>query len=219
MKCYFLISLKKIFFDSFFSLSFLLEDNCFTIRCWPLLHISMNQPQVYICPLPPEQPSHSPPNPTPLGCHRALGWVPCVFPLAIYFIYGNVYVSMLFPQLEPSSPSSMCPHLFSMSVSRLLLNSSYDLFQTCCGCMWCRKDELVFDEIVWETTGIQTRRLLCFKISWSVWYVNAQWKRYRGVWLGGRVICQEAFNKRLPVCCFASVRNPLALIDSWISRN
>ena len=25
--------------------------------------------------------------------------------------------------------------------------------------------------------------------------------------------CQEAFNKRLPVCCFGSVRNPLALID------
>ena len=23
--------------------------------------------------------------------------------------------------------------------------------------------------------------------------------------------CQEAFNKRLPVCCFGSVRNPLAL--------
>ena len=27
-------------------------------------------------------------------------------------------------------------------------------------------------------------------------------------------ICQEAFNKRLPVCCFGSVRNPLALINS-----
>ena len=25
---------------------------------------------------------------------------------------------------------------------------------------------------------------------------------------------QEAFNKRLSVCCFGSVRNPLALIDS-----
>ena len=27
-------------------------------------------------------------------------------------------------------------------------------------------------------------------------------------------MCQEAFNKRLPVCCFRSVRNPLALINS-----
>ena len=28
------------------------------------------------------------------------------------------------------------------------------------------------------------------------------------------VTCQEAFNKRLPVCWFGSVRNPLALTDS-----
>ena len=32
-------------------------------------------------------------------------------------------------------------------------------------------------------------------------------------------ICQEAFNRRLPVCCFGSVRNPLFLINSWIFRN
>ena len=28
------------------------------------------------------------------------------------------------------------------------------------------------------------------------------------------VMCQEAFNRRLPVCCFGSVRNPLLLINS-----
>ena len=33
----------------------------------------MNQPQVYIRPLPPETPSHFPPHPTPLGCHRVPG--------------------------------------------------------------------------------------------------------------------------------------------------
>ena len=32
-------------------------------------------------------------------------------------------------------------------------------------------------------------------------------------------ICQEAFNRRLPVCCFGCVRNPLVLIHSWIFRN
>ena len=32
------------------------------------------------------------------------------------------------------------------------------------------------------------------------------------------VCCQEAFNKRLPVCCFGSVRSPLALINSGIKR-
>ena len=31
----------------------------------------MNRPQVYICPLPLESPSHLPPHHTPLGCHRA----------------------------------------------------------------------------------------------------------------------------------------------------
>ena len=31
--------------------------------------------------------------------------------------------------------------------------------------------------------------------------------------------CQEAFKRRLPVCCFGSVLNPLFLIKSWIFRN
>ena len=31
--------------------------------------------------------------------------------------------------------------------------------------------------------------------------------------------CQEAFNRRLPVCCFGSVRNSPFLINSWIFRN
>ena len=31
--------------------------------------------------------------------------------------------------------------------------------------------------------------------------------------------CQKAFNRRLPVCCFGSVRNPLFLINSWVFRN
>ena len=53
------------------------------------------------------------------------------------------------------------------------------------------------------------------------------WQRMK--WLNGitdsvemslsELQCQEAFNKRLPVCCFGSVRNPLALINSWIFRS
>ena len=31
---------------------FQLENNCFTILCWLLPYINMNQPEVYICPLP-----------------------------------------------------------------------------------------------------------------------------------------------------------------------
>jgi len=56
-----------------FAFIFLLEDNCFTTLCWPLPYINMNQPQVHMCLLPLEPPSHLPPHPTPLGCHRTLG--------------------------------------------------------------------------------------------------------------------------------------------------
>ena len=57
---------------------FKLEDNCFTILCWPLPYININQLQVYICPLPLEPHSYLSPHPTPLSCHRALGWAPCL---------------------------------------------------------------------------------------------------------------------------------------------
>ena len=57
---------------------FKLEDSCFTIVCWFLSHINMNQTEAYICPLPLEPPSHLPLHPTPLGCQRALVWAPCV---------------------------------------------------------------------------------------------------------------------------------------------
>ena len=51
-----------------------MKDNCFTILCWFLPYINMDQPQVYICPFLLELPSHLPPRPTPLGCHRARGY-------------------------------------------------------------------------------------------------------------------------------------------------
>jgi len=54
-----------------FKTSFLMEDNCFTMLCWFLSYINMDQPQVYMCALPLEPPSHLPPHSTPLGCHRA----------------------------------------------------------------------------------------------------------------------------------------------------
>ena len=60
----------------FFFLNFLLEDNCFTILYWFLSYININQPQVFIYLLPCAPPSHLPPHPTPLGCHRALGVLP-----------------------------------------------------------------------------------------------------------------------------------------------
>ena len=55
-----------------------MENNCFTMLCWFLSHVSMKQPRVYVCPLPLEPPSHLPPDTTPHGCHGAPGWAPCV---------------------------------------------------------------------------------------------------------------------------------------------
>ena len=38
-------------------------------------------------------------------------------------------------------------------------------------------------------------------------------KELKSLWMKVQE-CQEAFNKRLPVCCFRSVRNPLVLVNS-----
>ena len=57
-------------------LIFQLKDNCFTEFCYFLSNINMNQPQVHPCPLPRETPSHLPPHPTLLDCHRAPVCVP-----------------------------------------------------------------------------------------------------------------------------------------------
>ena len=67
----------------------------------------MNQPKVYLCPPILEPSSHLLPYPTPLGCHRA----PALGSLAVYFAYGNVYVSMLLYQFAPPSPSPLCPQV------------------------------------------------------------------------------------------------------------
>ena len=55
------------FLDEFiYLLIFLSKDNCFTEVCCFLSNLNMNQPCVYIYPLPFEPPSYLPPHPTPL---------------------------------------------------------------------------------------------------------------------------------------------------------
>ena len=65
------IAYRSVFFlilHLFFNLFiFLLKDNCFTEFYCILSNLNMNQPQVYIYPLPFEPPSHFPPHLTPLG--------------------------------------------------------------------------------------------------------------------------------------------------------
>ena len=66
-----------------------LENDCSTMLCQFLLY-NVNQPYIYIHPLPVEPLS---PQPTPLGYHRA--GLPVFFRsflLAIYFTHGTVYI-------------------------------------------------------------------------------------------------------------------------------
>ena len=99
-----------------------MKDNCFTVLCWFLPYIHMNQPQVYVCPLSLESPSRLLPHPTPLGCHRAPIWIPWV-PLAVYFTYGNVYVSpLLSPSFRSVLPLHPCVRTPILCVWRQILN-------------------------------------------------------------------------------------------------
>ena len=63
-------SIWRLFF--FKLINFLLKDNCFTEFCCFLSNLNVNQPWVYIYPLPFEIPSHLPSYPTPLGWYRAI---------------------------------------------------------------------------------------------------------------------------------------------------
>ena len=101
---------------------FYLENDCFTMLCWVLLYDCVNQLEVYICPLLSEPLSHSPPHSSPLCCHRAQVWAPCVIQhllTSIYFTYGNIYVSMLLsqfipPPYLPTLGPQVCPLLTSL---------------------------------------------------------------------------------------------------------
>ena len=80
----------------------------------------MNQSQVFICPLPFEPLSHPPPHPVPLGCHRALGWAPCVtqqIPTG-YLVYICFHAT--FSIHHTLSIPTVSSSLFSMSASSLL---------------------------------------------------------------------------------------------------
>ena len=100
-----------------------MEINYFTILWW-FCHIYMNQPWVYMCPhmLNPLSPP-SPPHPSGLSQNTSFEYpASCIeLALVIYFIYGNIYVSMLFSQIISPSPSPIeTKGLFFTSVSLLL---------------------------------------------------------------------------------------------------
>ena len=101
-----------------------MEASYFTILWWFLPYIHMNQPWVYMCSpswlsLPPPYASHLSESSQftvfeyPVSCIE-LG-------LVIYFTYGIIYVSVLFSQIIPLSPSpTESKSLFFTSVSLFL---------------------------------------------------------------------------------------------------
>ena len=113
---------------------FLLKDNCFTEFCCFLSNFYINQPYVYIYPLPFEPPYHLPPHPIPLDWYRAPVEFPkpySKFPLAIYFTYVNVSFHVtLSIYFTLSSPLPMSISLFSISVYPLLTLNKFLLRKT-----------------------------------------------------------------------------------------
>ena len=77
-------------------------------------------------------PSH-PPYPTPLGGHKALTDLPVLcgcFPIAIYFTFGSVYMSMPLSHFLPAYPSpSPCPQVHSLCL-RLYSSPAPRFFRT-----------------------------------------------------------------------------------------
>ena len=104
----------------FIYLASFLEYNCFTMVCQFLLYNKVNQLYIYIYPhihsllrLPPTLPilplqvvtKHPADLPVLCSC----------FPLAIYFTFGSVYMSMALSHFVPAYPSpSPCPQAHSL---------------------------------------------------------------------------------------------------------
>ena len=123
---------------------FVLECNCFTMRCYFLLFNEVNQLCVYMYPLSlgPTSHLHPPSHSQVITDHQAeLPALHGSFPPALYFIHGSVYMSILISQFIPPSPSLLCPqvrylylHLCSCPGSRFIctifLDSTYTAAQT-----------------------------------------------------------------------------------------
>ena len=103
---------------------FLLKDNCFTEFCCFLSNLKMNQPQcTYIPSILNLPPISLPISPLQVDTESLFEFLESYskFPLAIYFIYGNVSFHVtLSIHLTLLSPLLMSISLFSVSISPLL---------------------------------------------------------------------------------------------------
>ena len=116
------MKIKTISASQIFFLTSLLEQSCFTMLCQFLLYNKVNQLYAYMyphipsllrlpltLPIPPLQvvTKHRADLPVLYGC----------FPLAIYFTFGSVYISMLLSHIVLAYPSpSPSPQVHSLHV-------------------------------------------------------------------------------------------------------
>ena len=105
---------------TFIFLISLLEYNCFTMLCQFLLYNKVNHLYAYVDPHIPSllrlPPTLLIPPLQVVTKHRADLPVLCsCFPLAIYFTFGSIYMSMLLSHSIPAYPSpSPCPQVHSL---------------------------------------------------------------------------------------------------------
>ena len=114
----------------FFYILFLIVGWLLSVLHWFLPYINMNQSQGIVA-LGPA--SHLPPHPTPLGCHRALGWVPCIkqqIPTGYLFYIRqcvcfsatlSVHPTFSFPHCVRKSVLYICVSIAALQISSSVL--------------------------------------------------------------------------------------------------
>ena len=104
----------------------------------------MNWPQVFMFPPPIMKPLLPPSPPYPFGLSQSTSFVcpaSCIeLALVIYFIYGNIYVSMLFSQVIPPLLLPLSPKVCSLHLCLLF-------------CPACRIIRTVFLNFIWRRCG------------------------------------------------------------------
>ena len=125
-----------------FFLLFSLEDNCFTMLCWFLPYINMNQLRVYTRPLPREPLSHFPVHPTLLGCLRPQGsgslhhtenppWLSISYKIMHMFPSCSLSSSHSLLPLLCSQICSLCFHFYSYHANRFIIVIFIDSIYMC----------------------------------------------------------------------------------------
>ena len=99
---------------------FYLEADYFTILWWFLPYIDMSQPQVHMCPLILNTPSHLLPHPIPLGCPSALALSAQLHALNLHwssilhmviYMFQCYFLKSSHPRFLPHSPKVCSLHL------------------------------------------------------------------------------------------------------------